>query len=514
MRIALLVLVVLVGTCVLPAFSQEIDREEMVVPVLNGFIPVTSPEWGSDVLIVNSEPVGRPSGAGRSNGTAFIAVPDTGIISGRSTVVYKTTNFGDTWSVFTSISPTRIVQKTRMVRGANDSLYLFYLADGVVRYWNVETATIRALDSTRIRDFDVVTSNAGGLYLFWDANYNNDIRAASSATYGETWSQRIFLSSAGAFPRLFLNNRAASDTMIINYYGPVRVDTARSIIRQARYRETVAGNIVSAGFSNVDIDTSNYRTEFGSAKLGNVVWFFNSKGLTGSIDIQCKVSTDAGLTFGTPFNVAANPNVDEYWFDFKNYILSVSNEGLDFIYYSDSLGTVVSNATDKVMYAFIRRSSPSTISGLTQLSEHPPVWSERGYAPTNFEYYDAAGESGVIWVGMDAGLRKVYYDRYNATPTNVNPSGNGVPETYSLQQNYPNPFNPATTIEFAIPKSEFVTLKVYDALGKEVQTLVAENLNAGSFKTRFDAGRLASGVYIYRLQAGKYFEAKKLLLVK
>jgi hypothetical protein len=429
-------------------------------------------------------------------------------------VVYKTTNFGNTWSVFTSISPTRVVQKTKMVRGANDSLYLFYLAEGVVRYWNVETATIRVLDSTRIRDFDVVTSNAGGLYLFWDANYNNDIRAASSATYGEVWSQRIFLSSTGAFPRLFLNDRAASDTMIINYYGPVRSDTARSIIRQARYRETAPGTISSAGFSNVDIDTANYRTEFGSAKLGNVVWFFNSKGLTGSIDIQCKVSTDAGLTFGAPFGVAANPNVDEYWFDLKNYSLPVSNEGLDFIYYSDSLGSVVSNATDKVMYAFIRRSSPSIVSGLTQLSEHPPGWSERGYIPTNFEYYDATGESGVIWVGLDAGLRKVYYDRYNAIPVSVNPGGNDVPETYSLQQNYPNPFNPATTIEFTIPKSEFVTLKVYDLLGKEVQTLVAENLNSGSYKTRFDAGRYASGVYIYRLQAGKYFEAKKLILMK
>ncbi|HCV43241.1 MAG TPA: hypothetical protein DGH68_07130 [Bacteroidetes bacterium] len=514
MRIALLGLVVLVCAGVLPAVSQEIDAVEKVVPVLNGFSPVTNPEWGSDVLIANSEPVGRPSGAGRSSGTAFIAVPDTGIISGRSTVVYRTTNFGNTWSVFTSISPTRVVQKTKMVRGANDSLYLFYLAEGVVRYWNVETPTIRVLDSTRIRDFDVVTSNTGGLYLFWDANYNNDIRAASSATYGEAWTQRIFLSSTGAFPRLFLNNLAASDTIIINYYGPVRTDTARSIIRQARYRETAPGTISSAGFSNVDIDTANYRTEFGSAKLGNVVWFFNSKGLTGSIDIQCKVSTDAGVTFGTPFNVAANPNVDEYWFDLKNYSLSVSNEGLDIIYYSDSLGSVVSNATDKVMYAFIRRSAPSTVSGLTQLSEHPPIWSERGYIPANFEYYDAGGESGVIWVGLDAGLRKVYYDRYNATPTSVNPNGGGVPETYSLQQNYPNPFNPATTIEFTIPKSEFVTLRVYDLLGKEVQTLVAENLNSGTHKTRFDAGRFASGVYMYKLQAGKYFEAKKLMFVK
>jgi hypothetical protein len=89
-----------------------------------------------------------------------------------------------------------------------------------------------------------------------------------------------------------------------------------------------------------------------------------------------------------------------------------------------------------------------------------------------------------------------------------------MPSTYLLQQNYPNPFNPSTTISFSIPTSEFVTLKVYDILGREVTTLVSENLNAGYHSLKFDAGNFSSGVYFYKLQAGKYSETKKMLLSK
>ena len=77
-----------------------------------------------------------------------------------------------------------------------------------------------------------------------------------------------------------------------------------------------------------------------------------------------------------------------------------------------------------------------------------------------------------------------------------------LPKVFSLKQNYPNPFNPSTTIEFSIPKTEFVTLKIYNLLGQEVTTLVSDKLKAGSYNYSWDAGLLASGVYIYKIQAG------------
>jgi hypothetical protein len=77
-----------------------------------------------------------------------------------------------------------------------------------------------------------------------------------------------------------------------------------------------------------------------------------------------------------------------------------------------------------------------------------------------------------------------------------------TPAKYALHQNYPNPFNPSTTIEFALPKASFVTLKIYDLLGNEVATLVAEKLPAGKHQRVWEASGLASGMYLYRLEAG------------
>jgi len=102
------------------------------------------------------------------------------------------------------------------------------------------------------------------------------------------------------------------------------------------------------------------------------------------------------------------------------------------------------------------------------------------------------------------------------TPSTVgiNPIGNFVPGDYSLYQNYPNPFNPVTKIKFEIPSSQFVNIKVYDALGKEIENLVNENLKAGSYEVEFNGSRYASGIYYYKMFTDKYQEVRKMMLVK
>ncbi|NOX36681.1 MAG: T9SS type A sorting domain-containing protein [Calditrichaeota bacterium] len=87
-------------------------------------------------------------------------------------------------------------------------------------------------------------------------------------------------------------------------------------------------------------------------------------------------------------------------------------------------------------------------------------------------------------------------------------------QQYRLDQNYPNPFNPATTIRFSIPRSERVTLKVYDVTGREVVTLIDGRLRAGTHRVTFNATDLPSGVYFYQLRAGKYVATRKMILIK
>lgn len=88
------------------------------------------------------------------------------------------------------------------------------------------------------------------------------------------------------------------------------------------------------------------------------------------------------------------------------------------------------------------------------------------------------------------------------------------PQTYDLEQNYPNPFNPETKIKFQIPKQSFVSLTVYDVLGKEIQKLVNGELNPGSYTIEWNASQYPSGVYLYRIEAGDYKSVKKMVLLK
>lgn len=89
-----------------------------------------------------------------------------------------------------------------------------------------------------------------------------------------------------------------------------------------------------------------------------------------------------------------------------------------------------------------------------------------------------------------------------------------LPVTYNLEQNFPNPFNPTTTIRFAIPEANIVTLKVYNTIGEEVATLVNEKKEIGSYSINFNSSNLASGIYLYKLQAGDFVQTKKMILMK
>jgi hypothetical protein len=110
---------------------------------------------------------------------------------------------------------------------------------------------------------------------------------------------------------------------------------------------------------------------------------------------------------------------------------------------------------------------------------------------------------------------EIYYFTITNNPTNIRrEKNNNIPRTYSLYQNYPNPFNPSTAISFSLPSKVFVSLKIYDLMGKEVATLINKELSIGNYTQQWNAVNLSNGVYFYRLHAGSYTETKKLVLLK
>ncbi len=126
-------------------------------------------------------------------------------------------------------------------------------------------------------------------------------------------------------------------------------------------------------------------------------------------------------------------------------------------------------------------------------------------------YLDYRESDRTLAVGTHA--RGVFTTQIPAGPTGVAGQGS-QPEEFALQQNYPNPFNPATRIPFSVRGSWFVLLKVYDALGREVATLVNETKQPGEYSVVFDGNDLPSGVYLYRLTAGNFSQTRKMTLVR
>jgi len=148
------------------------------------------------------------------------------------------------------------------------------------------------------------------------------------------------------------------------------------------------------------------------------------------------------------------------------------------------------------------------------------------------------GQNGVVgWRGIyiissNSSVLQIEGYWYTGLPTTSTPTSFSTPTTYSkvattikdneidmpksflLLQNYPNPFNPSTTIEYSLPGNSFVSLKVYDVMGKEITILVNKEQPQGNYKINFDGSNLSSGIYLYRLHSNTFIQTRKFVLLK
>jgi len=120
-----------------------------------------------------------------------------------------------------------------------------------------------------------------------------------------------------------------------------------------------------------------------------------------------------------------------------------------------------------------------------------------GYAATS----GSQGNFSVVKISSDSGLVSIG-------------ESNEIPSEFTLSQNYPNPFNPVTRINFTIPAAEFVTLSVYDVMGREVAVLINESLKPGSYESEWNAVNSTSNIYFYKLTAGNFTDTKRMMLIK
>ncbi|MDP3581370.1 MAG: T9SS type A sorting domain-containing protein, partial [Ignavibacteria bacterium] len=214
--------------------------------------------------------------------------------------------------------------------------------------------------------------------------------------------------------------------------------------------------------------------------LGHVRVFTENKIVNWGKEIS--ITTDGGANWKN-YTTPLTTSCSDYWLDEKNssniWVLSTGTyRGL---YFSNNCGLSFS----------IKGGSTSSLRKMQVINN------KVGFI---------LGDAGDFFVTDDI----QYYT------TGLKEDNKSIPIEYSLEQNYPNPFNPSTKISFQIPQAGFVTLKIYDQLGREVETLVDEYKTAGSYDSQFQIlnSRLSSGIYFYTLKAGSFVLTKKLVFLK
>lgn len=240
---------------------------------------------------------------------------------------------------------------------------------------------------------------------------------------------------------------------------------------------------------------------------GGSTWNVGNLGIAGSFISGFAMSTDKlrGIAISNTSlpNVARTTNGGQTWTsvntggDVTGYGTVKWIEGTDIVYISGQTGAsgVVKKSTDGGVTW-----STMTTGGITGLT-HMEFFKDVNAVGITIYGYAVAGDGSVI--------------KLVDMVTSLNPVNSEIPTEFKLQQNFPNPFNPVTTINFSIPKSSHVTLKVFNSIGQEVASIVNKYLPAGNYSEQFAAtSNLTSGVYFYKLTADGFSDTKKLMLVK
>jgi photosystem II stability/assembly factor-like uncharacterized protein len=229
-------------------------------------------------------------------------------------------------------------------------------------------------------------------------------------------------------------------------------------------------------------------------------------------------STDNGLTWSGS-SIGVFTSVVSLAINSNNYIFAGTNYGYG-IFRSTNNGqswSPVNNGLTAETVSAIAINSEDEIfaatdnNGVFISTNNGDNWTQLNSGLETLRTYSLAiNSSGYIFVGtLGNGVSR----SVNSTVTEISKGENTLTK-YSLEQNYPNPFNPITSLQYAIGSRKFVTLKVYDILGREVATLVNEEKAAGEYEVEFNAANLPSGIYFYQLKAGSFVEARKMVLVK
>lgn len=247
-------------------------------------------------------------------------------------------------------------------------------------------------------------------------------------------------------------------------------------------------------------------------RFNSNIFYAGASSVSGSTGLF--ISTNSGFSFSGPYNINScwgimqkTPN-DLYMVTTSTGtpFSKSTNGGYNWSTVSAQPGSMRGCSLDLAGNIYINGNGgvfKSTNDGLSFTNTGVTASGNQIVSHGNKMYAAVTGSTtGGVWIYTDTTL------------TSVIPVTTGIPKNFELKQNYPNPFNPSTIIRFSLSVVSNTMLKVYDVTGREVQTLVNEKLQPGTYETSFDGSKFTSGVYFYKITAGDFTVTKKLLLVK
>lgn len=370
-------------------------------------------------------------------------------------------------------------------RDGNQEIYYKNSPDGGVS-WGTDT---RLTNASNISHRPSSASSGSSVYIAWsdERDGNSEIYYKRSLDGGVSWGIDLRLT----------NNSGYSDCPSIAVSGQVVhvlwLDD-RDGNREIYYKRSTDGG--TNWEADVRLTNNSALSNVGSIcvaeQIVHVLWYDERDG---NPEIYYKRSTNAGISWGTDTrltNAAGNsaaPNV------------AVSGTSVHVVFEEQRDGN------PEIYYKL------STNSGLSWQTETRLT---NASGNSFFPFIAITGSIlNIVWYDNRDGNNEIYYKRNPAgNPIGINNISTEVPKEFSLSQNYPNPFNPTTKIQFKVASSKFIKLTVFDLLGKEIEALVNEKLQPGTYEVDWNGSDYSSGVYFYRLTTEDFSETKRMILIK
>lgn len=413
------------------------------------------------------------------------------VMTGRHGTFLKTSNYGAKWS---TDSYNATLKRLNTVKKIDDDKFLCAGIDGTIIL-----STDKGV-SWENKDWNTVTDLTGIEFIDPNTGFTvgNNGLILKTTNSGNNWDSIYSGTSNVLYDIEFINNNTGFTG---GQYGNL-------------YKTTNGGN-------NWTLDHN-----FGISSLFEINFINENTGFIGSWQRTIYKTTNGGLTWTTYQYTGTTSDVRRIHFfnstngiamTFHGQILRTTNSGENWTYETTLISPFFFDMK------FVNQNTGYILTG--------------NYVNNENQYYFKTTDGGISWgtnfIGLESNVLlngieflndstgvivgdegTIFRTTTGGETVNIKQTSNEIPQGFILSQNYPNPFNPVTKIKFSVPVSSLVRITIYDILGRKINTLVNENLSAGTYETEWDGSAFATGVYFYSLKAEGFKETRKMLLIK